>query len=42
MAATQWDESAEDLVDAQVCLPEGALRALREAVLRLEMDANLG
>eukprot|EP00752_Nemacystus_decipiens_P008371 g7483.t1 len=42
VAATQWDASAEDLVDAQTCLPDGAMRALRESVLRLEMDANLG
>lgn len=42
VAATQWDAGAEDLVDAQTCLPEGALRALRESVLRLEMDASLG
>lgn len=42
VAATQWDASAEDLVDAEVSLPDGALRALRESVVRLEMDANLG
>eukprot|EP00903_Cladosiphon_okamuranus_P013254 g12359.t1 len=42
VAATQWDASAEDLVDAQTCLPEGALRALRDSVLRLEMDTSLG
>lgn len=42
VGATQWDAAAEDLVDAQTCLPEGALRALRESVLRLEMDASLG
>ncbi|CAM9872224.1 unnamed protein product, partial [Ectocarpus sp. 4 AP-2014] len=42
VAATQWDTSAEDLVDAQTCLPDGAVRALRESVLRLEMDKSLG
>ena len=42
MAVAQWDAEAEDLVDAQQCLPEGALRALRESVLRLELDASLG
>ncbi|CAM9928804.1 unnamed protein product [Ectocarpus fasciculatus] len=42
VAATQWDTSAEDLVDAQTCLPVGAVRALRESVLRLEMDKSLG
>ncbi len=42
VAATLWDAAAEDLVDAQKSLPEGALRALVGSVLRLEMDANLG
>ena len=42
MAAAQWDARAEDLVNAEACLPEGALRGLRDSVLRLEMDARLG
>lgn len=42
VAATQWDASAEDLVDAHTCLPDGAVQALRESVLRLEMDKSLG
>lgn len=40
--ATQWDTTAEDLVDANACLPAGAVDALRTSVRRLEMDANLG
>lgn len=42
VAVAQWDPEGEDLVDAQQCLPEGALRALRGSVLRLEMDTSLG
>ncbi|CAM9816234.1 unnamed protein product [Ascophyllum nodosum] len=42
VAAAQWDARAEDLVNAEACLPEGALRGLRDSVLRLEMDASLG
>lgn len=42
VAASKWDATAEDLVNAESCLPEGALRALQESVLRFELDANLG
>lgn len=42
VAATQWDASAEDMVDAGTTLPPGAVEALRGSVRRFEMDAHLG
>ncbi|KAG5178290.1 A1 cistron-splicing factor, partial [Tribonema minus] len=37
-----WDAAAEDLVHGDKNLPQGALAELTAAVLRGELDANLG